>query len=186
MTATEIDATIYALYPRKVGRVAALKAIARAAKVVQVERKCDPTEARRFLYAATRAYARSPAGNNPDRSLIPHPTTFFNQGRYFDDPKEWQLGGSNGQQQHRKEERVSAAAERGNKSRDGIREALARRLGCAVSDLDGRDAGELAEAGASRGHAGDVAGAVGGDRGPLWDGDVQGVVIDSATGAVDA
>lgn len=96
MTATEIDATIYALYPRKVGRVAALKAIAKAVKVVQKEHGCDALEARRVLYKAVHAYARSPAGQNPDRTLIPHPATWFNRGSYFDDPQEWQHGGNNG------------------------------------------------------------------------------------------
>src|SRR6476620_8160014 len=45
----------------------------------------------------TLAFARSPAGNRGN--LTPHPATWFNQGRYDDNPTEWeQIGDGTNQQ----------------------------------------------------------------------------------------
>lgn len=72
---------IYQAYPRKVGKPAALKAIVKAMR----EWTSDA------LLAQTKAYAdavlRWPPG---DEQFVPHPATWFNQGRYFDDPKTWE------------------------------------------------------------------------------------------------
>lgn len=75
--------TIYAAYPRKVGRSAALKAILKAMQ----------TEGSARLLSLVQDYAKAvsrwPAS---ERQFVPHPATWFNQGRYLDDQKEWQRG----------------------------------------------------------------------------------------------
>ena len=90
MTPSEMDGLIYSIYPRKIARIDAMKAIAKAAKQLAKQNGTDETEARRWLYKACATYAKSPAGQNPDRTLIPHPATWFNRGSYLDDPQEWQ------------------------------------------------------------------------------------------------
>lgn len=77
-------AKIYALYPRKVARNAALKAISKALKNVPFE----------TLEGAVMAYASITARwRKADRSFIPHPSTWFNDGRWEDDPKDWERDG---------------------------------------------------------------------------------------------
>ena len=83
---------IYKAYPRQVGRIAALAEIVKAEARLVKEEGLSPLEARRTLYKATLLYARSPEGRNPDKTKVPHPRTWFHQGRYLDDPKEWQHG----------------------------------------------------------------------------------------------
>ncbi len=68
---------IYALYPRKVGRAAAIKAIQRALK------KCDADE----LVKAVSEFAS--IVRDYERRFIPHPATWFNQERWADDRREW-------------------------------------------------------------------------------------------------
>jgi len=72
---------IYEFYPRKVGRDAALRAI---------QRRLDEGVAAAELMAAAQQYgaevAKWPAY---DRQYAPHPATWFNQGRFADDPSEW-------------------------------------------------------------------------------------------------
>lgn len=95
---------IYNSYPRKVAKPAAVKAIRAAVKRLVAGSASRPSmqeiDARRFLYARTKAYAESPAGSKPPpggEDYRPHPATWFNQERY-DNPAEWQRpnGGSNG------------------------------------------------------------------------------------------
>jgi hypothetical protein len=76
-------AAIYAAYPRKVGKQAAIRAIRLALKVKTAAALLERVAA----YAA--ATARWPA---QDRQYIPHPATWFNQGRYDDAPEEWERG----------------------------------------------------------------------------------------------
>lgn len=95
------DLLIYEAYPRKEGKRVALKAIGNAVKrLVKGEEPLAPMpklEAQRWLFAHTLAYARSPSGQNPDKSKIPHPSTWFNQSRYDDDQANWQhTGATNG------------------------------------------------------------------------------------------
>lgn len=71
---------IYAEYPRKVGRTAAIKSIIKAMKEVDPER----------LLNKVKMYADCKNGSN--KQYIPHPATWFNQGRYDDDPSEWRIG----------------------------------------------------------------------------------------------
>ncbi len=75
---------IYGLYPRKVAKKAALKAIAKALKTVPGAKLTDAVTA----YAA--AVAQWPDG---EHKFIPHPATWFNEGRYEDDPVTWTRNG---------------------------------------------------------------------------------------------
>jgi hypothetical protein len=83
----EINATpgqvveIYRAYPRQVGRGAALKAIARALHT-------HPPD---VLLAKVREFAASPLVKSSPAEYVPHPATWFNAGRYDDDPAEWQI-----------------------------------------------------------------------------------------------
>lgn len=69
---------VYQLYPRKVGKKKALKKIRKA-----LEDDISSEE----LKEKVRLYAESVKDKN--RQFIPYPATWFNQGRYLDDPKEW-------------------------------------------------------------------------------------------------
>lgn len=84
---------IYEIYPKKVGKDEALKAITKALK-------SHPKE---YLLAKTSQFAAAVAlwpssyrlfQDGGDR--CPHPTTWFNQGRFQDDPKEWRRAGARG------------------------------------------------------------------------------------------
>lgn len=93
MTEPEQVRSIYETYPRHVGCGAALKAIEKAAvRLVKAKLFPDDHAARRFLWKKAREYALSPAGQKPPQGsndYRPHPATFFNQDRFFDDPQEW-------------------------------------------------------------------------------------------------
>jgi hypothetical protein len=78
---------IYRVYPRKVGKRVAMKAIARAVQHVKA-RGMPLRDAQVWLYHRVEEYARSPAGQHGE--FTPHPATWMNQGRYDDDPAEWQ------------------------------------------------------------------------------------------------
>jgi hypothetical protein len=87
----ESDAlTIYGVYPRKVGRRKALEEI-RKALIRLAAGETGPRmtleQALDGLLQATSLYARSPAGQR--ENFTPHPSTWFHQSRYLDDPKEW-------------------------------------------------------------------------------------------------
>lgn len=77
-SSTDVEAAFaefYDAYPRKVGRKDALKAFEKALKDVPAEK----------LIEASRRYAADP--NQPaDKSKIPHPATWLNQGRWDDEP----------------------------------------------------------------------------------------------------
>jgi len=75
---------IYAAYPRKVARDAALKAIQK-----RLDQGMDALE----LLAATRNYAAATARwEVGDRQFIPYPASWFNDGGFADDPREWNRG----------------------------------------------------------------------------------------------
>lgn len=75
---------IYAAYPKKVGRPAALRAIRRALAKHTVE----------FLVERTLLFAQT--CNSPTQ-FIPYPSTWFGQERFNDDPSTWRrIGGANG------------------------------------------------------------------------------------------
>ena len=94
-TESEQILAIYNAYPRKVGRLDAIKAIEKAVVYLVKQEGLTPLEARRTLYKVTVEYSRSPDGQNPDKTKIPHPATWYNRGSYLDDPQEWQHGGFN-------------------------------------------------------------------------------------------
>lgn len=79
-TATQLE-DIYWAYPRHIGKVEALKAIKKALQYKTYE----------VLMERTKLYRASSDGNpsGPRAQFIPHPATWFNQGRYDDDPTEW-------------------------------------------------------------------------------------------------
>lgn len=81
--------TLYSLYPRRVGKPTAIRAIVAAADRLAKLGHDDPVG---HLQDRVYAYAKSPAGQRPvgDDDYRPHPSTWFNQGRYDDDPAEWQ------------------------------------------------------------------------------------------------
>jgi hypothetical protein len=72
---------IYAAYPKKVGRPTALRAIRRALD------KC----AFDFLLERTQFFAQT---CNSPAEYIPHPSTWYNQERFNDDPSTWRRTGS--------------------------------------------------------------------------------------------
>src|SRR5882762_10643283 len=89
---------IYDAYPRKVGRRKALLEIERAIRRLQngeCGQKLTYEEAAAGLLKATTAFANSPACQH--FPYVPHPTTWFHQGRYLDDPGEWTNGKVNGE-----------------------------------------------------------------------------------------
>jgi len=82
---------IYAAYPRKVGRGLALAEIDKALARIPLEaphlRERSNLEIAELLLNTVIVYAASPAGQR--KSFTPHPSTWFHQSRYLDDPKEW-------------------------------------------------------------------------------------------------
>jgi uncharacterized protein YdaU (DUF1376 family) len=81
---------VYQAYPRKVGRAKAVAEILRAAQSIQSGKdgvKLEEAEAFAFLLGKVTAFAASAAGQAGE--FTPHPATWFHQGRYLDDPKEW-------------------------------------------------------------------------------------------------
>lgn len=72
---------IYATYPRKVGRPKALASITKAIADHGFDVLLNKTQA----YAA--AVSRWP---KTDLQFVPHPTTWFNQSRFNDDPATWE------------------------------------------------------------------------------------------------
>jgi hypothetical protein len=80
---------IYAAYPRKVGKQAAIKAINK----VPSKWRDGGFAMREYLLERTKAYAAAVAHwPAADKQFIPFPATWFNRGSYDDDPKEWSRG----------------------------------------------------------------------------------------------
>lgn len=99
---------IYAAYPRKVGRTAAIKAIRRALDSLGNAQVMDGTKPPAWLLERTTAYANATAAwSVHDRQFIPHPATWFNQGRFHDDDSTWQRNSNgNGKASARAEQRA--------------------------------------------------------------------------------
>jgi hypothetical protein len=76
---SDLFSQFWELYPRKVGKRRAEVAWRAAIK---------DTPAAEIL-AAVAIFAKSPKARS---EYVPHPTTFLNQGRWLDDPKDWQDG----------------------------------------------------------------------------------------------
>ena len=81
--APDLAEQIYQAYPLHVGHFAAVKAISRVLK--------EFPEWMDRLLPTTRAFAEAVSGWPADeRQFIPHPATFFNKGRFEDDPSTWE------------------------------------------------------------------------------------------------
>lgn len=134
---------IYKLYPRKEGSAAALVAIEKAVnKLVKGKTKSGRApmvrrDAQKLLYRAVEAYAKSPVGQQADKTKIPHPATWFNQERWDDDQALWQ---KTGELFHGKPTETALID-----SRAGYLERRERRM---AAELDNQ--GGLAETGLSR------------------------------------
>jgi hypothetical protein len=87
---------IYRAYPRKVGKKKAIETIRKAIKDIAARGKIPVDDAADWLHERVVAFARSPAGQAGE--FTPHPSTWFQQGRYDDDDRDWQIerGGGNG------------------------------------------------------------------------------------------
>lgn len=75
---------LYALYPRHIGKESALRAIAKALQKHDVEKLAAAVK--RFKFCTDR-------WKRADRTFIPHCATWFNEGRFEDDQREWERGG---------------------------------------------------------------------------------------------
>ena len=88
---------IYSAYTRKVGKADALRAIAKAIRIIanrssgenHPDFAGDEEKAAAWLQSRVELYAKSPSVQETDNSLIPYPATWFNDGRYDDDEVEW-------------------------------------------------------------------------------------------------
>ena len=82
-------------YPRHQAKVSGIKAIEKAIVVVaQREFDGDEKAAAGWLGAKLDQYAQSAQGSRPEKNLIPLPATWFNEGRYDDDPETWRYAGT--------------------------------------------------------------------------------------------
>lgn len=132
---------IYSVYPRKVSRRAAFRAIECAfQRVIAGESplgKLNCDQANKFLHCAVEGYARSPDGMNG--KFTPHPATWFNASRYLDDQQEWAKSaaprGSNGNYKSKTESSIDAACE------------AIRIIGERAADRDGADEARYTPAG---------------------------------------
>ena len=84
---------IYEVYPRhvapRIAKASIEKAILRTIKGECGNPAREPIDAARFLYRQALSYARSQYVKTAPKNFIPHPSTWFNQSRYCDDPQEW-------------------------------------------------------------------------------------------------
>jgi hypothetical protein len=103
---------IYEVYPRKVARAAAYKAIDQALTRIANEKCCPREDAADFLYQAVVKFSESPAGKKGE--FTPHPSTWMNKDKFWDDPEEWWRVNTNGNGSNSDEQAgiIRAAAER--------------------------------------------------------------------------
>lgn len=88
-TAIDVE-SIYMAYPRKVGKQKAIAAIEKALKTIQAEGFDENgTQPHEWLLGVVLKFAAACTKAGRDPKFIPHPATWFNQGRYDDDQKEW-------------------------------------------------------------------------------------------------
>ena len=94
-TPTLMATALYNKYPRKQAKVDGIKAIEKAIVAV-AKRDFDGDEkaAADWLGAKQDQYARSAQGSRPEKNLIPLPASWYNGGRYDDDPEEWKYAGA--------------------------------------------------------------------------------------------
>jgi len=78
---------IYQAYPRRTGKVAAVRAIKAACRILALRGHADPVA---FLEERTRCYAGSPAGSTPTGTdYRPYPTKWFNSEQYLAADADW-------------------------------------------------------------------------------------------------
>lgn len=73
----------WALYPRKVAKIAARRAWNAAIRRITAETGCSRRQAEDQLITALRHFTF-----NPDQRFQPHPATWLNSGRYLDESAE--------------------------------------------------------------------------------------------------
>lgn len=74
------------LYPRRAAKHDALKAWEKAIARIRQHNDWDSDKARQWLNDKTAEFAMTPTGQG---EFCPYPATWLNQGRYDDDPSEW-------------------------------------------------------------------------------------------------
>lgn len=79
---------VYEAYPRKVARPKALESIRKALDLIAKTTPDNPDPVG-WLVGLTERFAKSAAGRSG--KYTPHPTTWFNQERYIDDPATWDV-----------------------------------------------------------------------------------------------
>jgi hypothetical protein len=82
-----IAEAIYQAYPRHEGKKAALKAISVAMRATPAS---DLLKKVMEYAAAVKKWPDSFRYTKEGRDLVPHPATWFNEGRFMDDPKAWE------------------------------------------------------------------------------------------------
>src|SRR5205823_5359047 len=112
-----IVARIFESYPRKVARAAAYKAIEKALVRVAKEKSCSREDAADFLYQTVAKFRESPAGKKGE--YTPHPATWFNADKFFDDSQEWWKVNTNGNNNGNGNRQAGLLA-----NRDAAREAI--------------------------------------------------------------
>lgn len=78
----------YQTYPRHVGKRKAKTSWKIAIREISESRDCSRDEAVAWLLGVTRYFAGSDKGLSGE--YCPYPATWLNQGRYDDDPAEWE------------------------------------------------------------------------------------------------
>jgi len=86
---------VYQAYPRKIGKQKALKAITKALSAIAARN--GSVDAVAWMVERVQRFARSAKGQAGE--FCPHPATWFNEGRYDDDPAEWQRHSSTGRRE---------------------------------------------------------------------------------------
>lgn len=84
-----IAEAIYALYPRKEAKKAALRAILKILKSGKIK-ELELQNRVRLYAAAVSTWSDSVRYTKEGSDTVPHPATWFNQERYNDDPAVWQ------------------------------------------------------------------------------------------------
>lgn len=94
---------IYEEYPRKAARPKAIESIQRAAQgACQKAKDAGFSDCMAYLLDRTLAFSRATATwQESERTFIPHPTTWFNQERFNDDPSTWERKAPKGQKPDR-------------------------------------------------------------------------------------
>jgi hypothetical protein len=94
-TRTLMATALYSKYPRKQAKPEGIKAIEKAIVIIaKRDFGGDERAAADWLGAKQDQYARSAQGSRPEKNLIPLPASWYNGGRYDDDPEEWKYAGT--------------------------------------------------------------------------------------------